>query len=181
MSPSYKYCPCYCEENIWHLCAEPAFEDCDARVVFISNPWRQVALWGQRSAEAAHLPVVWDYHVILLARASHGWAVFDLDTALGWPLPADTYLDQTFPRPDLVPAIHAPRFRLLSAVDYRRELRTDRRHMLLAAGGYLSPPPAWPQIGQGSNLSRFIDMDDDFLGEVDDFCGLRHWLSSPPS
>jgi hypothetical protein len=40
-----------------------------------------------------------------------------------------------------------------------------------------SPPPPWPTIGDGgSNLMRFVDMDDEFLGEVLDLEALRKRL-----
>lgn len=180
--PRRRYWPCYCEENVWHLAADPdlAGRD-DVHVAFISNRERQVTLWGHREALWPRGPIVWDYHVILLAR-DHGaqWEVWDLDTSLGCPVPSAVYLDVTFPSPAVLDPALAPRFRLLPAAEYRRELRTDRRHMRRADGTYSSPPPPWPPIGEGSNLMQFIDMVDDmedgFLGEVLDLTGLRLWL-----
>lgn len=48
----------------------------------------QVPLWRQRSAAAPGQPVVWDYHVFLLAQlAGHSALVLDLDRCgSGWRL-----------------------------------------------------------------------------------------------
>lgn len=177
--PQRPYWPCYCEENVWHLAGDPEIAaKGDVYVAIISNPERQVTLWGHRDAPWPRGPIVWDYHVILLARdTATGWEVWDLDTSLGCPAPCGDYLDVTFPPLAKLEASGAPLFRLLAAGEYRRELRTDRRHMRRPDGTWSSPPPPWPPIGQGSNLMRFIDMEDDFLGEVVDERGLRRWLA----
>ena len=173
------YWPCYCEENVWHLAGDPELAGNDGvYAAFISNAERQVTLWGHREALWPRGPIVWDYHVVLLARrADAAWEVWDLDTALGCPVPAPVYLDVTFPGPAENEATSAPLFRLLPAAEYRRELRTDRRHMRRADGSWSSPPPPWPPIGEGSNLTRFVDMESEFLGEVVDEVGLRRWLA----
>jgi len=46
-------------------------------------------------------------------------------------------------------------------------------------GGWLAPPPPWPPIGgakEASNLARFIDLDEAFVGAVTDVGGLRRAL-----
>jgi hypothetical protein len=43
---------------------------------------------------------------------------------------------------------------------------------------WLSPPPPWPAIGEGTNLMRFIDMQADFLGEVLELEDLRDRISA---
>ena len=176
-----RYWPCYCEENVWHLAGEPGLAGRgDVHVVFISNPERQVVLWGQRSAPGPRGPIVWDYHVVLLARGTDAaWEVWDLDTSLGCPVPSGVYLEATFHSRGRRDPTFAPLFRLLPASEYRRELRTDRRHMRRRDGTWSSPPPPWPTIGEGSNVLRFVDMENGFLGEVVDEDGLRRWLEEP--
>jgi len=80
------YTSCYCEENVWKLCEEierrsskdkdkddssRTNEDPLSRTyaVFISNPSKSVPIWCQRSSKNPRsVPVVWDYHVILIYR-----------------------------------------------------------------------------------------------------------------
>ena len=65
------------------------------------NDVTQVALWGQRAARAEGIPIVWDYHVVLVLRPvpgegdvddgqtiGTGSLIYDLDTTL--QLPDDT-------------------------------------------------------------------------------------------
>lgn len=171
------YCPYYCEENIWQLCADGRVAADDKRVLVISNAARQVACWGQRAAESAESVLVWDYHVVLAAGDAGRWQIWDLDTRLGLPVSAGDYLAQTF-RP--VPPRFAPLFRVIDCADYRRVLNTDRRHMRRQDGSYDQPPPAWPAIGQGFNLDRFIDMDDEIVGKVVDLRGVSVMLGVTP-
>jgi hypothetical protein len=188
MTEGPAYCAYYCEENIWHLCADPRVEADERRVLIICNRARKVAMWGQRIAKQPAFPIAWDYHVILLARAVvHGrrWQAWDLDARAPCPQPATTWLDHSFQGSALLPPEFEPRFRLLDADLYRRHLRSDRRHMRLADGTSMQPPPSWPPIlgepfgvpDDGSNLAEFLDMDDRaFLGELFDLPELRRWL-----
>ena len=177
MDASRHYWPCYCEENVWHACGELPPDVGEALVAFISNPSRLVAMWCQRSATSAGESVIWDYHVILLMRREAVWQVLDPDCALPVPAPAERYLDFSFPPLPEQWAQQRPRFRLVPAADYRRELCSYRSHMRAPDGSWLSPPPPGPCIGQGTNLMRFIDTEADFLGEVCDLEGLRRRLA----
>jgi hypothetical protein len=150
--------PYWCEENAWHLCVEPAVGQ-DARVVVISNPSRTVALWHQRAATDDDLPVLWDYHVIVVGS---DLVVWDLDTRLGFPVPADDYLEQTFRR--AAPPRLRPQLRVIGATDYRARFASDRRHMRDAQGGWLQPPPSWPAIGGGHVLDALLAFDDPSFG-----------------
>lgn len=164
------YQPYYCEENIWHLAASQRDGDAQSTVAFISNPSRAVAMWLQRAAPRPGLPLVWDYHVILLAHQG-SWQVFDLDTVLPCPTSAADYLAGSFARIAELPADFAPRFRLVDAGEYVRSLASDRSHMRDRHGRYRKPPPAWPCIGDSGkapNLHRFIDMEAPFLGRIVD-------------
>jgi hypothetical protein len=181
-SDRFPYWPRYCEENIWHLCRELSGEVTHPTVAFISNAGRRVAIWHQRAAANPKACVVWDYHVILLGQVEEGWRVYDADSLLPWGVAATRYLERSFQPLPPESAHCAPRFRLLEADLYRRKLASDRRHMRRADGSWLSPPPPGPQIGEGSNLMRFVDTETEFLGrvlgleELLDFCRSRSWL-----
>ena len=155
------YQPYWCEENVWQLAARDDLGDGARRVVFVSNAARQVALWAQKASREHDGLVVWDYHVVLVV----GDALWDLDTRLGAPVEVRRWLAETFRpcRPEL-----APRFRVIEADVYLRELASDRSHMKDEHGSWRADPPPWPVIGSGHTLPRFIDMDDAFVGEVID-------------
>ncbi len=157
-----RYQAYYCEENAWHLCADPQLADARVEVAIVSNAERSVALWQQRAATRADAPVVWDYHVLLFAMTTSEWRAWDLDTTLAFPIDAARYLAGTF-RP--VPPQLSPRFRVLAADEYRRVLASDRRHMRDDAGGWLQPPPPWPPIGDGHTLPELLDLERASPGE----------------
>lgn len=157
-----RYCPCFCEENIWHLCSD---EQVPApvkarRVVFISNARRQVVVRRQRAGD----PVVWDYHVVLVADGK----VWDPDTTLGFPVDLDAWLRESFD-PD-----HPPRFRVVDAPTYLARFASDRSHM----AGSGKPVPPWPPIGKGMNLMQFVDVETPFLGVLADLDQVRGVLRS---
>lgn len=187
------YCQLYCEENVWQLCAHASVAAAERRVLLISNRSRRVAMWGQRAAENPLGAVAWDYHVVLIFRAPRperdpdGWSVWDLDARDPGPRPALGWLRESF-RAGPLPPIYAPRFRLVSCAEYRRHLRSDRRHMRDHEGALAQPEPPWPPImgeppscaptDEGCNLDRFLDMDDaGFLGELFDLAELERWLN----
>ena len=166
------YCPYYCEENVWHLCADPRVGE-ERWVLFVSNLGMNVAMWKQRAAAAPDAPVVWDYHVVVLARRDRSWRVWDLDCLLGLDLALETWLRASF-EPATTPAELWPLFRCIEADVFRRTFASDRRHMLRPDGTPCAPAPSWPRIGQGHNLHRFIDMSDTSVpGFVVDLGGLR--------
>jgi len=167
-----RYCRNYCEENVWHLCGDCVADRTPAFAVFISNADRAVAIWQQRAARSAGAPLVWDYHVILIARSDPDWRVYDVDSRLAPGVPAREYIETCFPVLPPVLAPHAPHFRVVEAARYRATLATDRSHMRLADGTWRSPPPAGPPIGEGTNLMRFVDTQEDFEGEVLDRAAL---------
>ena len=140
-----KYAAFYCEENIWQLCGEPSFASVERRVVFISNVNSTCALWQQRATTSPGLPVIWDYHVIMIARREKNWVVWDLDTMLPLPCPLEDYLSQTFLplRPEHQP--FAPRFRVLDGACYLGGFSSDRLHMQ-DNKVWQKPPPPWPAI-----------------------------------
>lgn len=169
-----RYWPYYCEENVWHLCATVGGQY--GLVAFVSNAARRVAMWGQRAAAHPGEPVLWDYHVVLLARGRDDWRVWDLDSTLGLDIPLAAWLSASF-EAGRVPDPLRPRFRLVPADAFRRRFSSDRRHMRGPGGAFAQPPPPWETIGEGHNLDRFVDMRDSaFLGELFDLPALRRRL-----
>lgn len=134
------------------------------QVVLISNRTRRCAVWCQR-AGGPEEPVLWDYHVILISRASVGWQVWDMDTLLSFPEPFDSYATSSF-RP--VEAEWAAEFRLLTAKQYIDGFSSDRTHMRNAQGEWIVTPPPWPAIYNGAfgNLMRLTDFSIPEPGEV---------------
>jgi len=158
-----QYTPFYCEENIWHLTHSSHLDPRSSSVVFISNPRRACPLWNQRASRQFGEPVVWDYHVVLLAHDGIP-TIWDLDSTLGCPLPFATWWHGTFPHMDLLHEEYLPHFRVIDLATFQRTFSSDRSHMLRADGTWQAPPPTWPCIeGEGLDavsLERFIDVTD---------------------
>ncbi|HET6582698.1 MAG TPA: hypothetical protein VFG69_04610 [Nannocystaceae bacterium] len=154
--------PYWCEENVWHLCADPRVRDGVAEVAVVTNADRRVALLHQRASPRPDGLVVWDYHVLLCSQTDEGWLAWDLDTTLGWPLAAGDYLARTFP-PALDPSWQ-PSFRIVVRDAYVRDFASDRSHMRGPDGAWLQPPPPWPAIGRGHSLPRLLDLADASAG-----------------
>lgn len=162
---SFRYQAFYCEENIWHLCQEPQFTGREPTAAFVSNARRATPVWHQRAAPPGE-PVVWDYHVILLARADDAWEVWDLDTTLGLPVPVRDYAEQALAAGRLPPE-WAQELRLVAAQEFMATFGSDRSHMRTPEGQWTAPPPSWEPIGGGvMNLWQFVDMRSDIAGEV---------------
>lgn len=185
----HRYAPNYCEENVWHLCGEPRFAGVEARVVFVSNAARACALWCQRAAERPGEAVVWDYHVILVARSACGWEVWDLDSTLGAPVALGDYLAMTFVDLSRLPppllgelAGLAPRFRVLEAERYRAEFSSDRSHMEGAGYEIRPPAPPWPAIVRRGvpSFLRWATMGAEPEHDVVGLDGLEAALERPP-
>ncbi|KAL1925258.1 uncharacterized protein VTP21DRAFT_141 [Calcarisporiella thermophila] len=163
---SLTYTPCYCEENIYLLAKAilPRIEEeSEASVVFISNPRKLIPLWSQQKQHSPGLPVLWDYHVILVLRTrSQSW-VYDFDTTLDFPCPLDVYIAEAFRPEVMLPEEFRRKLRVLSAREYGRIFASNRSHMV-KDGEYISPPPSYPPIrttGCAMNLYSFIDMSGD--------------------
>ncbi|XP_059173479.1 protein N-terminal glutamine amidohydrolase-like isoform X2 [Physella acuta] len=159
------YTSCYCEENIWKLCAliqeechESELSKCYS--VFISNKSKKIPLWHQKASKAEDRLI--DYHVIMLYVDAGRTLVYDLDTELGFPCTLKDYnsaclgdernFDDKFKR----------MFRVIPAPEFLTTFASDRSHMLNDRKEWLSPPPNYPQItcpGSSNNIDEFISMD----------------------
>jgi hypothetical protein len=152
-----KYCPYYCEENIWHLCQNESLLAHSRKVVFISNKNQCVAIKNQKSGN----PVYWDYHVVLLFKDA-SWKIADFDTLLPFPCVAKEYLSGSFI------ADETSTFRVVDADYYTKHFASDRRHMINQDGVYLQQPPPWEKIGSGFNLWDFVDVSNSEHGQLYD-------------
>ena len=163
---TFRHQPSWCEENVWHLCREARFTTRDPHAVFISNARRAAPVWFQSAAPDGE-PVLWDYHVVLLARGDAAWEVWDLDTTLALPVTARRYAELALAAGRLAPP-WAQNLRVVAAPDFVATFRSDRSHMRTPDGtGWTAPPPQWEPIGDGgSNLWDFVDMDAEIAGDV---------------
>lgn len=162
--------PFYCEENVWQNLQRLPVDPADLFAVFISNRARAVVMWSQRAAAVD--PIVWDYHVVVVARGAPA-VVVDVDCTAGAILPLADWLEASFDA--RVPAEAQPRFRVIERAAFLRTFSSDRSHMRDAAGNPTQPPPPWrpPTLpSQPMNLMRFVDVDDDIAGVVVDAAGL---------
>jgi hypothetical protein len=171
---AFAYCPYYCEENAYFLCADERLGTGERAVLFITNANRRVVMRGQKVAGHPDELAMWDYHVVVLVdRGRSRVDVWDLDTLHGIPLLLERYLELSFPP---MPPRYSPAFRLVGADDFRATFATDRRHML-TEDGFTHPPPPWDAPGRGHNLDRFLDLDDPFVGRVLGFDALARLAS----
>jgi len=165
----YRYAAQYCEENVWHLAAEPDLLGETRYAVFVSNRGRRCPMWAQRAGKGGL--IVWDYHAALLTTGASGALIYDLDTTLPHPCALDAWLAGSF-RPELsLPPDLRPKFRVVEAGELRAGFRSDRSHMRRPNGRWLAPPPPWPAImpeGSTFDLMQAIDMDAAGPGEVFD-------------
>ena len=154
--------PYFCEENVWQLLAAgdlPA----PAAALFVTNADRSVAMWGQRAAHRD--PIVWDYHVVAWLPGHR--LVIDLDDRRQCGFWLADWLAHAFRRDVAEPL--QPHFRSVPAAEFLARFASDRSHMLDAAGRPLQPFPSWPPPrgrDGGSNLARFLALDDPIAGEV---------------
>jgi len=191
----YVHAPCYCEENVYLLLRtlrvgesheDPTgrglgTEPGDYRVLFVTNEQGGCAFLEQRAVPLG-MPILWDYHVILLSGWGETALIRDLDTRLDFPCVVSEYLDRTFPRD--MDAEFQPLFRLIPGDSYLDLFSSDRRHMRRLDGSWLKGPPPWqPLHGPGTDdpheLARILDLGDPRWGPLVDLPTLKFSLGEP--
>jgi len=173
----FRYCPCYCEENVFHLLAKLAAETgsdlCDLFCVFLTSPGKQFPILRQKNGSGDLGQIVWDYHVlaIMYHTGERFFQVWDLDTTMNLPAPFAEYADQALllEQPSLAPFDR--RFRVVSGRRFLAHFSSDRRHMRRQGDGqWLASPPDWPPIEaseplcgsrcpEGHSLPLYLDVD----------------------
>lgn len=136
------YTAFFCEENIWRLASHKTDVD-SCFVLLFFNSYGHVALW-QQSAFGDEGIGLWDYHVVLLDTADG--VIYDFDTRLDKPSPAQRYLDDTFPDQEKLQLEYRATVRCVPAREYLQRFSSDRRHMLDEHGVALATFPEWPMI-----------------------------------
>jgi len=177
---SFVYQSHFCEENVYLMAQQLLNGDSkndgtEYHVVFISSQSKETPIWRQRaSQDQDNHPVIWDYHVVLVATGNtheireHGLTLmFDLDSCLEFPISASMYCTAAF-RPDrMIPKEHEQTFRVIPAAMFLDYFASDRSHMLASK----LPFPSWPLL-QGKhanttmNLHEYIRMHSNEDGQL---------------
>jgi hypothetical protein len=159
----FAYQSAYCEENIWHLCQQPYFQN--SYVVFIFSNGVAFPMLNQRASEHPAFPVFWDYHLVLLVMNENN-QIFDFDTTLPFNTDIGSYFNESFVNESLLSDKETPLFRLIPSDEFITSFSSDRSHMKTPTS-WLSPPPSWPIIGnKGTNLAGFIQANGNQFGEL---------------
>ncbi len=180
----YLYAPLFCEENIWQLVLSLSAKITTSkmRVLIITNPDKKIALLKQRAAPD-NQPVIWDYHVILLAEIDNEAVIFDFDTRLPFVTPLAQYLSASFIESDRLLPVFIPVVRQIPAPAYLARFYSDRSHMLGEIPRSDFPP--WPLINADKqdsitladylNTDKILD-DNSQLLKVTSLSKLEQWL-----
>ncbi len=193
----YLYTPLFCEENIWQLLQSLSATSAAAKtmvnikiaidkmwVLIITNPEQKIALINQQAA-AVNQPIIWDYHVILLAEINHQYLIFDFDTRLSFVTPLQEYLQKTFIPPNKLPQEFIPYIRKVPAQSYLNKFYSDRSHMQNQIDARQFPP--WPIINEHRehcialadylNTEQALDDSSQVL-KVSSLKQLEYWLTT---
>ncbi|XP_071093543.1 protein N-terminal glutamine amidohydrolase-like [Haliotis cracherodii] len=181
------YTRCYCEENIWKLCASVRDNHPDELskcfAVFISNKNKQIPLWMQASSKRDDRLVIWDYHVIFLHKGDDSTLVYDLDTELPFPCDFVEYAMKGLRDDRRMKEDFRRSFRVTHANEFLQTFASDRSHMLSEEGEWLMPPPVYPCIAttaSKNNIQFFISMDpNEGFGTVMDSVTFIKTFSNP--
>jgi hypothetical protein len=152
----FLYTSHFCEENVAKMAHALSIKrgrgdgNIDYFVVFISSRSKHTPIWRQRASDDIDTPVVWDYHVVLVAKGDtslireHGHSLLlDLDTDLAeFPLHAGMYCMAAFRLDRSLLPEHEQTFRVIPAADFLAHFASDRSHMLQSG----MPFPPWPTI-----------------------------------
>lgn len=125
----YLYTTLFCEENIWQLAnslIDKNINEQDIKIIFITNKDNRIAFFNQQAASHDQ-PVIWDYHVILLAKINNTVQVFDFDSRLPFPCDIKRYLSSSLP--GIINKEYMSQFRIIPARLYLTQFYSDRSHM----------------------------------------------------
>ena len=160
----FTYTALFCEENIWLLAqalAEEGQSVQNMRVLFFSNPWKQLAMSNQKAAPEKEV-IIWDYHVVLEVKLDERTWIFDMDSRLPFPSDMEEYFIASFPDQSALPEQYRAWVRSIPADSYLRQFYSDRSHMLdrLPADQFPPYPIIQPENGtERILLSDYWDME----------------------
>ncbi|MCU7835047.1 MAG: hypothetical protein KZQ83_07285 [gamma proteobacterium symbiont of Taylorina sp.] len=127
---NYIYTPLFCEENIWHLAQsliDDGIKSNNIHILFLTNKMMQIAIFNQLSAGLEE-PVIWDYHVILMAKFDHTDFIFDFDSRLEFPCTLEDYFKKSLPTN--INIDYTSKLRVIPSSIYLQRFDSDRSHML---------------------------------------------------
>lgn len=176
----FNYSANFCEENIWHLCQNPALDHFSKKVLIVSNSNRNCPFRFQKSINCDEF-VWWNYHVILLASDRDSSFIYDFDSTLAVPLSTREYFEKSFERAENWKDSDLPCFKIIESADYLNSFVSDRSHMKDEEGNWLSSPPKWPVIGREGGLPLPALLDFSFsskekIYQLDEMLGLVYAL-----
>lgn len=125
------YTALFCEENIWKL-IETLYKNTriiPIDVLFILNQYNSIALFNQKNSKV-NMPVIWDYHVILVAKDRGEFIVYDFDSQAEFPTLIDKYFQLTFPPSQSLNNPYQPLIKSINADTYFQQFYSDRQHMI---------------------------------------------------
>ncbi len=127
---NYIYTSLFCEENIWKLIESLYMKPLakPIEVLFIINHTNSVAIFEQNHA-VNNNPVIWDYHVVLLAQIEKNHMILDFDSCCEFPTLVSTYFSLTFPENTLLIENLQPYIKAIPADYYFKHFYSDRSHM----------------------------------------------------
>lgn len=157
------YQPLFCEENAWQIARTARDHGLEARVVFVTNERKHVAMMRQRASKRSDGLIVWDYHVFAVVRRQDTWEAWDPDTTLPMPTALDRYITESFRDEARWEERFRPKLRVVDADALLRGFFSSREHMKDDDGQWLAEPPPWPAImgtGDAYTLSALRDTSD---------------------
>ncbi|KAI9297003.1 hypothetical protein K502DRAFT_363672 [Neoconidiobolus thromboides FSU 785] len=176
----FHYSKNYCEENIYQLIRSlkhyfeqdsffnqltPFFYP-----TFVINPWNKVPIWKQKLAAEPNLPIIWDYHVILILileneeeRYSY---ILDFDTTLPFITSFNEYFNACFH------AFKTESFelkRVINETNFLNYFASDRSHMIFNDEYIVKPPSYEPITNQEytNNLNYYTQFNEEDLHNVE--------------
>ncbi|KNC79324.1 hypothetical protein SARC_08273, partial [Sphaeroforma arctica JP610] len=135
--------------------------EAELTVCFISNPERKVPVWYQKITNDIRVPMIWDYHVVLLSKCSHTPAglVYDFDSVLPFPCDGAEYAKLALQISMRRNPCYYGYYRLVPLAYFMEHFGSDRSHMIRADGTWSAPPPVHPCIKpELNNLDEYISM-----------------------